>query len=89
MPGRADHSRMQPYHPASELWRGGGWGSMGPARFLGLLDSARERAGSGPNIAMGFIDAALCEPGTEVSVDLGRKEHAARIVPLPFYKRPK
>lgn len=40
------------------------------------------------SIAMGFIDVGSAEPGTQVSVDLGRKENPAQVVPLPFYKRP-
>jgi aminomethyltransferase len=41
------------------------------------------------SIAMGYVDAALAEPGTELAVDLGRKQNPAKVVPLPFYKRPK
>jgi len=39
------------------------------------------------SIAMGFVERALAQPGTEVSIDLGRKENAAKVVSLPFYKR--
>jgi len=39
------------------------------------------------SIAMGFLDAARAELGTEVSVDLGRKQNPAKVVKLPFYKR--
>lgn len=41
------------------------------------------------SIAMGYLTIDLTEPGTEVSIDLGRKETPAVVVPLPFYKRPK
>lgn len=41
------------------------------------------------SIAMGFLRSDLAEAGTSVSVDLGRKENAATVVPLPFYKRAK
>ncbi len=40
------------------------------------------------SIAMGYLDIDLTEPGAEVSIDLGRKLNAAKVVPLPFYKRP-
>ncbi len=41
------------------------------------------------SIAMGLLDTALAEPGTQLTIDLGRKENPATVVPLPFYKRPK
>lgn len=41
------------------------------------------------SIAMGFVKTDASEVGTSLSVDLGRKENAATIVPLPFYKRAK
>lgn len=40
------------------------------------------------SIAMGLLDVECSEPNTDLTVDLGRKENAARVVPLPFYKRP-
>ncbi len=40
-------------------------------------------------IAMGYVDAAGSETGTEVEVDIRGKRHAARVVNLPFYKRAK
>ncbi|NOT02515.1 MAG: glycine cleavage system aminomethyltransferase GcvT [Phycisphaerales bacterium] len=41
------------------------------------------------SIAMGFLATEWTEPGTHVSIDLGRKEAPARVVPLPFYRRAK
>ncbi|MBX3373965.1 MAG: glycine cleavage system aminomethyltransferase GcvT [Phycisphaeraceae bacterium] len=38
------------------------------------------------SIAMGFIDVALSEPGTPVSIDLGRRQESARVVTMPFYR---
>jgi aminomethyltransferase len=40
-------------------------------------------------IAMAYVDPALQKPGTVCQVDIRGKEESARIVPLPFYKRPK
>jgi aminomethyltransferase len=40
-------------------------------------------------IAMGYVDSAISETGTEVEVDIRGKRHAARVVNLPFYKRAK
>jgi aminomethyltransferase len=39
------------------------------------------------NIAMGYVPIGLAEPGTELEMDIRGRRHAARIVPLPFYKR--
>jgi glycine cleavage system aminomethyltransferase T len=36
---------------------------------------------------MAFVDAALAEAGTEVEVDLRGTTVAARVEPLPFYRR--
>jgi aminomethyltransferase len=40
-------------------------------------------------IAMAYVAPAFTAPGTEVEVDVRGKGEAARVVPLPFYKRPK
>ena len=40
-------------------------------------------------IAMGFVDAGLSEPGTDLRVDIRGVKTAARVVPLPFFKKPK
>ena len=36
---------------------------------------------------MAYVDPALKQPGTKLAVDIRGKEEAARVVPLPFYKR--
>jgi aminomethyltransferase len=43
----------------------------------------------GKSIAMAFVPAGYSEEGTGLEVDLGRQRVAAKVVPLPFYKRPK
>src|SRR5262245_24964754 len=40
-------------------------------------------------IAMAYVDPALMVPGTALAVDIRGKDENARVVPLPFYKRPK
>ena len=40
-------------------------------------------------IAMGYVDRACTAPGTVCEVDVRGKPAAARVVPLPFYRRPK
>jgi aminomethyltransferase len=43
----------------------------------------------GKVIAMGFVPPSLSAPGTAVEIDLRSAKLPARVVPLPFYKRPK
>ena len=40
-------------------------------------------------LAMAYVDPALAAVGTQLAVDVRGKMEAARVVPLPFYKRPK
>lgn len=40
-------------------------------------------------IAMGFVRSDLAAPGTEIEADVRGARVPARVVPLPFYKRPK
>jgi len=40
-------------------------------------------------IAMAYVEPAFTAPGTAVNVDIRGKSEAARVVPLPFYKRAK
>jgi aminomethyltransferase len=40
-------------------------------------------------IAMAYVDRASMAPGTKLSVDVRGKAEPARVVSLPFYKRPK
>lgn len=40
-------------------------------------------------IAMALVETDAADPGTTLSIDLGRAEAAATVVPLPFYKAPK
>lgn len=41
------------------------------------------------SIAMAYVDPAYRQAGTECVVDIRGKDEPARIVALPFYKRPK
>jgi len=41
----------------------------------------------GVAIGLGYVDAALAELGSEVTIDLRGRERKARIVPKPFYKQ--
>lgn len=39
------------------------------------------------SIAMAYVDSALAEVGTKLTVDIKGEANAATVVPLPFYKR--
>lgn len=41
------------------------------------------------SIAMGYVETALAENGTQLIVDIRGNREPATVVPLPFYKRPK
>lgn len=43
----------------------------------------------GKSIAMALVGAAYSQPGTALEVELSGKQVAARVVPMPFYKRGK
>jgi aminomethyltransferase len=38
-------------------------------------------------IGLGYVPAALAEPGTEITIDMRGRPRRARIVRKPFYKR--
>src|SRR5262245_60680961 len=40
-------------------------------------------------IAMAYLEPGLASVGTEVQIDVRGKMESAKVVPLPFYKRPK
>jgi len=41
------------------------------------------------NIGMAYVPRALSAVGTEIQVGIRGNQAAARVVPTPFYKRPK
>ncbi len=41
------------------------------------------------NIGLAYLPPGLAAPGREIQIDIRGKPAAARLVPLPFYKRPK
>jgi aminomethyltransferase len=40
-------------------------------------------------IAMAYLDPAAAAPGTALTVDVRGRAEPAKVVPLPFYRRPK
>ncbi len=43
----------------------------------------------GKSIAMAYVDAACAAARTEVAIDIRGRAESGRVVPLPFYRRPK
>jgi aminomethyltransferase len=56
---------------------------------VGVVTSGLSSPTLGKVIAMGFIPPALSEVGTAVEIKLGKVQLPAKVVPLPFYKKPK
>jgi aminomethyltransferase len=58
-------------------------------RDVGIVTSGTFSPTLGKTIAMAYVEPGLTPPGTPVEVDVRGKGEAARVVPLPFYRRPK
>jgi len=41
------------------------------------------------NIGMAYVPVESSAPGTQIRIGIRSQEAAAKIVPLPFYKRPR
>jgi aminomethyltransferase len=57
-------------------------------RQVGRITSGCLSPTLGKSIAMAFVDADQSEEGNELAVDFNGKAQLARVVKLPFYKRP-
>ena len=58
-------------------------------RQVGEITSGTLSPTLGTSIAMGFVETGSHEVDTELEVDLRGKRIAAKVVKLPFYKKPK
>jgi len=56
---------------------------------VGVVTSGTFSPTLNKTIAMAYVDAAVLKPGTPCEVDVRGKAEAAKVVPLPFYRRPK
>jgi aminomethyltransferase len=56
---------------------------------IGQVTSGAPSPTLGHPVAMAYIDTALAEAGTGVRIDLRGTAEAARVVELPFYRRPR
>lgn len=55
---------------------------------VGLVTSGTLSPTLGKSIAMGYVPSASSAEGTQLTVELGGSAVAARVVPMPFYRRP-
>jgi aminomethyltransferase len=60
----------------------------GPAR-IGTVTSGTKTPLLGRAIGMAYVPADRTTPGTELVIDIRGRRARARVVPLPFYKRPR
>jgi aminomethyltransferase len=58
-------------------------------RRVGVCTSGAPSPTLGKNIGLGYLPAAVAEPGSEFLVDCRGKQVPAVVVKTPFYKRPK
>lgn len=58
-------------------------------RKAGLVTSGTQTPFLKKAIGMAYVPIDRTEPGTEFEVDIRGRRARARVVPLPFYKRPK
>jgi len=62
---------------------------LADGKEIGVVSSGTFGPTVNKSIAMAYVDPSYDKPGTAVSVDIRGKAENARIVPLPFYQRPK
>ena len=61
----------------------------GSGKEIGYVASGSPAPFLKKNIALAYVPRALAEPGTEVAVEIRTCPVKAKVVPLPFYKKPK
>ncbi len=54
---------------------------------VGVVTSGTYAPTLGKSISMGYVNREFAQPGTELTVDIRGKSHAATVVKLPFYER--
>jgi aminomethyltransferase len=60
-----------------------------PGAVIGAVTSGAPSPTLGHPIAMAYLDTAQAAAGSRVRIDLRGKPEPARVVPLPFYRRPR
>ena len=54
---------------------------------VGVLTSGTKSPTLGKGVALGYVDPAASAVGTALAVEIRGRAAAARVVPLPFYRR--
>jgi aminomethyltransferase len=62
---------------------------LADGKEIGVVSSGTFGPTVNKSIAMAYVEPAYKNPTTSVTVDIRGKEENARVVPLPFYQRPK
>jgi aminomethyltransferase len=62
---------------------------LAEGREVGKVTSGTFAPTLSKSIAMAYVEPAYGAPGTTLTVDIRGKHEPARVVPLPFYRRPK
>jgi aminomethyltransferase len=55
---------------------------------VGHVTSGGPAPALGRNIGMAYVPMALAEPGTELDIQIRARTAKAKVIPLPFYRRP-
>ncbi len=58
-------------------------------RAMGTVTSGAPAPTVGKPVAMAYVEPQAAAAGTAVEIDIRGKTESARVVPLPFYKRPR
>ena len=58
-------------------------------REVGVVTSGTYSPTFEKALGMGYVESALAEPGTALEIDVRGRTVPARVVPIPFYKRPR
>jgi len=58
-------------------------------QVVGKVTSGTKSPTTGAAIGLAYVEAALAEPGTTLTIDCRGRHRAARVVQTPFYSRPK
>ncbi len=65
-----------------------GYPVMAGDRRIGVVTSGTQTPFLKKAIGMAYVPADLAAPGTDIDIDIRGRVSKARVVPMPFYKRP-
>jgi aminomethyltransferase len=58
-------------------------------KAVGQVTSGAPAPTVGKPVAMAYVEPQAAAAGTKVAIDVRGKAESAKVVPLPFYKRPR